>query len=149
MQPLQSTATMPGCSGQRNCYNALPQCLGAVGFATPSMHCLTAWEQWVVELLCVWLLMCPKAAPTGGGPPAGGTRSPAYQAVAAYGVPAGDSCPHQREPTSLGPGCSARVAVAAYGRPTWDDSSHWRVPTRWQDGESSEGGSECLWSACR
>ena len=37
-----------------NSCNALPHCLGAVGSATPAMHCLTAWEQWAVELLqCV------------------------------------------------------------------------------------------------
>ena len=54
-------------SGEDNSCNALPHCLGAVGSATPAMHCLTAlravdsatpamhclaaWGQWAVELL--------------------------------------------------------------------------------------------------
>ena len=36
---------------ERNSCNALPHCLGAVGSATPAMHCLTIWGQWAVELL--------------------------------------------------------------------------------------------------
>ena len=103
---LQCTTTLPGGSGRCNSYNALPHCLGigrrntwhalprrpgAVGSATPAMHCLTAWAQWAVELLqysssppglttsgrwAVELLQC-------AGPPAGGTRSRAHEAVAA------------------------------------------------------------------
>ena len=38
-------------SGQCNSCNALPHCLGAVGSATPAIHCLTAWGQWAVQLL--------------------------------------------------------------------------------------------------
>ena len=48
---LQRTASLPGGSGQSNSSNALPQCLGAVGSATPAMQCLTAWAQWTVEFL--------------------------------------------------------------------------------------------------
>ena len=51
VQILQCTASLPGGSGQWNSCNALPDCLGAVGSATPATHCLTAWGQWTVELL--------------------------------------------------------------------------------------------------
>ena len=37
--------------GQCNSCNALPHCLWAVGSATRTMHCLTAWGQWAVQLL--------------------------------------------------------------------------------------------------
>ena len=39
---LQCTATLPEGSGQWNFCNVLPRCLGAVGSATPAMHCLIA-----------------------------------------------------------------------------------------------------------
>ena len=29
----------------------MPQCLGAVGSATPAIHCLTTWEQSALQLL--------------------------------------------------------------------------------------------------
>ena len=45
VQLLQYTAALPWGSGQCNSCNALPRCPGAVGSATPAMHCLTAWEQ--------------------------------------------------------------------------------------------------------
>ena len=48
---LQRTAALPGGSGQWNSCNTPPHCLGAVGGATPAMHCLTAWGQGAVELL--------------------------------------------------------------------------------------------------
>ena len=51
MQLLQCTASLPGGSGQWDCCNRLHHCLGAVGSATPAIHCLTAWGQWAVELL--------------------------------------------------------------------------------------------------
>ena len=77
MELLQYTATLPRGCGQwnscnarahqlgrrgvlprrrslpkeRTCRNALPQCLGAVGSATPATHCLTARGLWAVELL--------------------------------------------------------------------------------------------------
>ena len=67
MQLLQCTASLPGGSRPCNPCNALPHCpgavgratpamhcltaLGAVGSATPAMHCLTAWGQWAVQLL--------------------------------------------------------------------------------------------------
>ena len=90
VQLVQCTATLPGCTGQRNSCNALPQCLGqwsscnalphrvgavgggtpampcltycvgAVGSATPAMHSHTTWGQWAVELL-----QCT-ASPPGG-----------------------------------------------------------------------------------
>ena len=49
-------------SKERNPCNALPHCLGAVGNATPAMHCLDAWGQWVVELL-----QCTATLPRGSG----------------------------------------------------------------------------------
>ena len=64
VQLLQCTAPLPGGSGECNSCNALPHCLGAVGSATPAMHCLTAWGQWVVRLLqCTapLLLLKPQA----------------------------------------------------------------------------------------
>ena len=63
--------TPPGGSGKWNSCNALPHRLGAVGSATPAMHCHTAWGQWAVELV-----QC-------AGPPARGTGTPAQQVVAA------------------------------------------------------------------
>ena len=82
---LQCTASLPGGRGQWNSRNALPHCLGAVGIGTPATHCLTARGQWAVQLLqchtawgrwAVELLQCV-------GPLAGGTGSPAQEAVAA------------------------------------------------------------------
>ena len=71
VQLLQCTATLPVGSGQCNSCNALPHFLGAVGSATLAMHCHTAWGHWALPL--------PQCA----GPPAGGTGSPAQEAVAA------------------------------------------------------------------
>ena len=67
VQLLQSTASLPLGSRQCNSCNALPNCPGAVGSATPAMHCLpdlgavgsaapamlclTALGQWAMELL--------------------------------------------------------------------------------------------------
>ena len=51
MQLLQCTASLPGGSGHCNSCNALPHCLGAVGSATPAIHCCTVWGQWTVQLL--------------------------------------------------------------------------------------------------
>ena len=58
---LQCTPTPPAGRGQCNSYlgavgrgrsyNALPPSLGAVGSATPPMHCFNAYWQWAVELL--------------------------------------------------------------------------------------------------
>ena len=56
---------------ERNSYNAPPHCLGAVGSASPAMHCHTAWGRWAMELL-----LC-------AGPPARETGSPAQEAVVA------------------------------------------------------------------
>ena len=42
---LQCTASLPLGSRQCNSCNALPHCPGAVGSATPGMHCLTALGQ--------------------------------------------------------------------------------------------------------
>ena len=42
------------------------------------------------------------AAPIGAGPPAGGTGSPAQDAVTAYGALARDGKPHRRGRTNLG-----------------------------------------------
>ena len=47
---------------ERNFCNARPHCLGAVGSATPAMHCLTAWGQWAVERLS-----CTTTLPGGSG----------------------------------------------------------------------------------
>ena len=39
--------------GSRRCNcNALPYCLGALGSATPTIHCLTTGGQWAVQLQC-------------------------------------------------------------------------------------------------
>ena len=54
---------------QMSC-TALLHCLGALGSATPAMHCHTARGRWAVDLL-----QC-------AGPPAGGTGRPAQEAVA-------------------------------------------------------------------
>ena len=51
VQLLQCTASLPGGSGQCKSCSALPHCLGAVGSATPAMHCPTVWEQWTVQPL--------------------------------------------------------------------------------------------------
>ena len=85
---LQCTAPLPGGSGQCISCNALPHCLGAVGSATPAMHCLTAlgavgsgppamhcptaWGQWAVELM-----QCTASLPgaVGSAIPAMGGRS--------------------------------------------------------------------------
>ena len=71
VEALSCTATLLRGSGQCNSCNALPRCLGAVASATPAMHCHTTRGRWAVELL-----QC-------AGPPAGGTGSPAQEAVAA------------------------------------------------------------------
>ena len=78
VQLLQCTAPLPWGSRQRNSCNAMPHCLGAVGSATPAMHCLTAlgpvgsatpamhcltaWGQWTVQLL-----QCTASLPWGSG----------------------------------------------------------------------------------
>ena len=96
VQLLQYTAALPGGSGQCNSCNAMPHCpggsgqcnsnschapphcLGAVGGATSSMHGLTAWGQWAVQLLqCtasvpwgqweVEVLQCTASLPGGSG----------------------------------------------------------------------------------
>ena len=61
MQLLQYTA-LSGGSGQCNSCNTLPHCPGAVGSATPAMHCLTALGQWAVELR-----QCTAPLPGGSG----------------------------------------------------------------------------------
>ena len=49
---LQCTATLPGGVGRpSNFSNALPHCSWAVGSRTSTVHCLTAWQQWAMELL--------------------------------------------------------------------------------------------------
>ena len=59
VQLLQCSASLRWGSRQCNSCNVLPHCLGAVGSATPAMHCLTAWGQWVVQLLrCTAPLPC-------------------------------------------------------------------------------------------
>ena len=51
MQLLRCTASLTKGSGRGNSWNTLSHCLGAVGSATLAIHCLTAWGQWVVEVL--------------------------------------------------------------------------------------------------
>ena len=63
MQLGQCTASLPGGSGQWNSCNALPHCLGAVGSATPALHCLTAWGQWAAQLIGPLHRAC-RAAPS-------------------------------------------------------------------------------------
>ena len=62
MQLLQCSASMPRGSGQCNSCNAVPQCLGVVGSATPAMHFNIAGGQWEVELL-----QCTASLPLGNG----------------------------------------------------------------------------------
>ena len=70
----------PGGSRQWNSCNTLPHCLGAVGSATPAMHCHTAWGHWAVELQscaatllrgsgqrAAQLLQCTVSLPGGSG----------------------------------------------------------------------------------
>ena len=105
---LPRTASLPGGSGRCNFYNVRPHCLGAVGSATPamhclsalgavgsgspSMHCLTAWGQWAVQLL-----QCTASLPGGSGqwnscnaPPqrlgAVGSATPAMHCLTALGA---------------------------------------------------------------
>ena len=83
---LQCTTFLPGGSGQCNSCNTPPNCLRAVGSGNPAMHCRTARGQWALQLL-----QCTITPPGGGGreilqcagPQAGGTGSPAHEAVAA------------------------------------------------------------------
>ena len=51
LRGLPRTASPPGGGGQCNSINTLPYCLGALGSGTPATHRLTAWGQWVVQLL--------------------------------------------------------------------------------------------------
>ena len=104
VQLLQCTASLPGGSGQWSCCNALPQCLGPVGSATPAMLGLTMlrvggtgvhpnwWAQLTVRLNGI-------AAPIGAGPLAGGTGSPARESAAARRAPTGDGSPLRCGPT--------------------------------------------------
>ena len=89
---LPRTASLPGGSGRCNFYNARPHCLGAVGSATPAMHCLTAWGQWAVQPL-----QCTASLPRGSGqwnscnaPPqrlgAVGSATPAMHSLTALGA---------------------------------------------------------------
>ena len=59
----QCTASLPWGSGQWTSCNTLPHCSGAVGSGPPAIHCLTAWEQWAVQLL-----QCTASLPGGSGP---------------------------------------------------------------------------------
>ena len=123
VHPLQCLATPPWCrgqwiscntlphclrgSGQWNSCNTLPHCLGAVGSATPTMHCLTAWGQWALELL-------QRAASLPGGsgqcnscnaPPhylgAVGVGTPAIHRPTAWGA-LGNGTPATHRPTAWG-----------------------------------------------
>ena len=47
---------------ERYSYNALPHCLGAVGSATPAMHCRTPFGLWAVQLP-----QCTASLPGGSG----------------------------------------------------------------------------------
>ena len=51
MQLLQCTARLPRGTRQWKLCNALPHCLGAMGDATPAMHCRTTGGQGAVALL--------------------------------------------------------------------------------------------------
>ena len=75
---VHHTATPPGGCGQWNSCYALPHCLGAVGSATPALHCHIARGQWVVQLLqytcltargrwAVELLLNAASVPRGSG----------------------------------------------------------------------------------
>ena len=85
------------------------------------------------------------AAPVGARPPVGGTGSPAQEfpkeRLRGTAAPIGAGQPAET-------GSRAQEAVAAYGVHAGDGSPHWRGPTSWGDGESSLGGGCCLWSTC-
>ena len=51
VQVVQCSTFPPRGSEQGKSYNALPQCLGALGGATPAMQCLTARGQRAAQLL--------------------------------------------------------------------------------------------------
>ena len=53
--------SLPKGSGQRNSYNEVPPCPGAVGSGTPAMHCPTARGQWAVQIV-----QCTAPSPRGG-----------------------------------------------------------------------------------
>ena len=48
---LRHTTPRPGGGGQCDSRNALPHCLGAVGFGTRATHSITAWGQWALGLV--------------------------------------------------------------------------------------------------
>ena len=102
---LQCTGTPPGDGEQWNSCNALPQCPGAVDNKTRVMHYHTAQGHWVVQLVqCTASLhggsgqcnshsalphcrgLVGSGTPAMCGPISWGTRSPAKEAVAAYGA---------------------------------------------------------------
>ena len=160
MQLLQCTASLPGGSGQWNSCNALPHRLGAVGSATPAMHCHTAWGQWAVELL-----QCTATPPGGGGQwNSCNTRAhrlggrgvlPRRRSLPKNGTPAmhchtagGQWAVQLLQRTATLPGgsgkwnsCNAlphRLGAVGSGTPAM------RGPTSWGDGEACPGGGHCL-----
>ena len=135
---LQYTASLPGGGGQRNSWNAqahqlggrrvqprrrsvpkeryscnaLPHHPGAVGSATPAMHCLIAEGQWAV-----WLLQCNASLPGGVGQQNSCNTLPHCLGSVGSGTPA------MRRPTSWGRRRRRRSACRGptYGEP-------WRRP---------------------
>ena len=129
MELLRYTASPPWGSGQRNSCLTLPHRPGAVGSATPAIHCLTAQGQRAVELLfntasppggsgqwsscscCNALLICLGAV--GSGPHfrgAVGSGNPAIHCLTACGNGQCKSCnalPHR--PGAVGSGTPAAV----------------------------------------
>ena len=88
------------------------------------------------------------AAPIGAGPPAGGWKDLLRRQPLPMERMQGTAAPIGPRPQAWGTGSPAHEAVAAYGTPAGDGSPHRHGPTSSGDGESCPGGNRCLWGAC-
>ena len=145
-------------SGQWNFCYALPHCLGAVGSATPAMHCLAAQGQWAVELL-----LCTASLSGGSGlwnscnalphcPGAVGSATPAIHCLTAWGQWAVEllqctaTLPMQCTatlPRGSGQCNSCNTLLHCLGA-VGSGTPAMCGPTSWGDGESYPGGGCCL-----
>ena len=167
---MQCTATLPGGSGQWNSCNTPSHCLGAVGSATPAMHCHTAWGQWAVQLL-----QCT-ATPPGGGWQWNSCHARAHQLGGRGVLPRRRSLPKERYSCNALLHCLGAVGSATPAMHCHTAWGQWAVqllqcagppalpqrlgavgngtpamrgPTSWGDGESCLGGNHCLKSGTR
>ena len=111
----RGTTTWPMFAQGGGGYNVPPHCPRAEGSGTPSMHCLTAWGQWAVQLL-----QCTTTPPRGGG------QTNSYNAWAPQ--LGGRAVLQRRRPLPME---CLRGAAAP-------------IPTSWGDGDSCPGGGCCL-----